>query len=109
MGHKSADSNTTGQYNTIIGWECMRQLTSGSQNIAIGRQAGQYITEGQYNISIGSIANGWTVTDKTGDFNIHIGYATNPSSASVSNEIVIATGNDGSTGKGANTFFVGGS
>ena len=105
-GYLNLYACTDGSYNTGIGWRTMEHLTGGSQNVALGRAAGQYITTGSYNISIGSIANGWTTTNKTGDFNIHIGYATNPSAASVSNEIVIATGNDGATGRGTGTFFV---
>ena len=106
LGYSSLYANVSGDYNTSIGWNAMQHLTGGHQNVAIGRQAGQYITTGEYNISIGSIANGWTTTNKTGNFNIHIGYATNPSSASASDEIVIATGNNGATAKGTGTFFV---
>ena len=54
---------------------------------------------------IGRQAGDWSTPLTTGSHNLHIGYATAGSSATVSNECVITLGNDGATGKGQWTGY----
>jgi hypothetical protein len=61
------------------------------------------VTSGDNNTAIGSLAGGILTT---GSDNTYLGYGTNASSSSVSNEVVIGSG---LTGKGTNTSFLSGS
>ena len=107
VGYQAGVSISTGNgFNVLLGYQTGKDITTGSYNTFAGRNAGQYTTTGVNNIAIGNIAYGWTTTDKTGSENVHIGYATNPSSASASSELVITAGANGATGKGNNTGFI---
>jgi hypothetical protein len=104
VGQDALGANTTASNNTAIGYHAAYANTSGSYNTCVGSGSGQYITTGTYNVCLGRSAGGWTTNGiVTGGYNIHIGYATNPATTSTSNELVIAVGSNGATGKGTNT------
>ena len=99
FGASSLGNNTTGSQNTAIGRSALASNTTASNNTAVGYQAG-YNTTGGLCTYVGTGAG----TTTTSGSNITcIGYATNPASATDTNELVIGTGT--STGKGSNTGF----
>jgi hypothetical protein len=70
----------------------------------MGHTAGSGITTGSNNTILGTTSGAWTTVLTTGSNNVYLGYGSNPSSASVSNEVIVGyngTGKGGSTG-----FFV---
>jgi hypothetical protein len=102
LGQASLYYNTTGGYNVAVGPSALSANTTASNNTAVGYQAGYAVTTGTGNVLLG-LSAGANIT--TGANNIFIGGGYNTaSSATVSNEIVIATGNQ--TGKGTNTGFI---
>jgi hypothetical protein len=117
----TGDNITTGNQNTCMGYQAGRIITTGSLNTAIGQCAiggstinctgnyncgmGHYtlttLTSGSFNQALG-VGAGTGIT--TGNYNCYIGTNALPSSASVSNEVVIC--NSGSaSGKGGGTFY----
>jgi hypothetical protein len=105
LGTSALGSNTTGATNVAVGINTLAANTTGTNNTAIGGGALATLTTGGHNIAIGLSAASWTAAGAltTGSFNIHMGYATNPGAQNAANELVIATGNNGATGKGSNT------
>lgn len=102
FGTSAMVSNTTGSNNVAVGSRALVANTTASNNTAIGYLAGNTITTGTNNVCVGQSSAGVLTT---GSSNIFIGSGSHvASSASVSNEILIATGNQ--TGKGASTGFI---
>ena len=66
-----AGLNTTGNYNTFIGYQTGRANTSGDENTSVGRNAFDANTTGQYNTAIGSEALG---SNTTATDNVAVGY-----------------------------------
>jgi hypothetical protein len=118
----TGDNITTGNQNTLIGYQAGRIISTGSLNTAIGQQAlagggpatctGNYncaighftlttITNGSFNSALG-VGAGTGLT--TGNFCCYIGTNAQPSAAGVSNEVVISS-TGSAVGKGGNTFF----
>lgn len=103
VGRESLQTLTTGQGNVGIGREALENVTVNSFNTGVGnlaayRNAGEFNTaighaslgnfnsSGSYNTAVGANA-GDALT--TGQYNIIIGYGSDPSSATVSNEITL--------------------
>lgn len=105
VGYNSATALTTGEFNTAVGNASLLRLTTGTLNVAIGSEAGQKITTAYGNVCIGDGAGyditdgnkntmigrytGHTGSDFTGSNNIIIGYMSDASSQTVSNEITL--------------------
>jgi len=53
-GGQALFSNTTGNFNTAVGFEALYLNTTGSYNIALGYYSGANLTTGSYNIDIGN-------------------------------------------------------
>jgi hypothetical protein len=85
VGGTALDSATNGEKNTAVGYAAGTQVTSGKESIFIGWTAGKDYT--------------------TGEKSIYIGAESQASSGSATQEIVLGRG---LTGKGGNTFYVGG-
>ena len=92
MVGSSTPANNTASNSVAIGTGVFSSLTSGNYNIGLGYRAG-------YQASGGATTNAIT----SGANNIYVGAYAYPSSATVSNEIVIGYG---STGKGASTGYI---
>jgi hypothetical protein len=120
VGNASLAATTTGSSNVGIGLGALQRNTTGINNVSIGHQSLNFSVTANYNTVLGYQA-GYSVTSQgnillgykaaygttpltTGSNNIHIGTETNPSGATVGNEIVI--GYNGSTGKGVNTGYI---
>jgi len=101
----SALANTTGAYNTAIGYQALVAQTTGTGNVAI--YALEYLTTGTDNTGING-GGGWGgVYLTTGSKNTYIGYGAHPSSASVTCELMVSSNTTyASRGKGANTGFI---
>ena len=123
IGASALTANTTASYNTAVGYQAGYQVTTGTYNTFIGSRTastGSSITASQ-NTCIGDAA-GYALsgaassntligqdtasTLTTGTSNTHLGNYTRPSSATVSNEMVIGSASAVSTGKGASTGFI---
>jgi hypothetical protein len=121
IGASSLASNTTGVSNVAIGTSALATsstavantalghlsgtgITSGTENVLLGYGAGQGLTTGNYNTLVGRSAGYFGGVLDTGSNNTYVGYEVNPSSSSVTNEIIIGT--NAQTGKGANTGFI---
>jgi len=65
-----SSGNTTGSYNTGIGYQTGFSLTTGQYNVLNGYQAGYSLTTGQNDINIGYQAG---YSDQTGSYHINIG------------------------------------
>jgi hypothetical protein len=85
VGGTALDSATNGQKNTCVGYAAGTQITSGQESVCVGWTAGKDYT--------------------TGEKSIYIGPNSQASSGSVTKEIVIGAE---LTGKGSDTFYVGG-
>ena len=48
--------NTTGSYNTTVGYEAGVAITGGGGNVIVGRNAGRYINNGANNVMVGNYA-----------------------------------------------------
>ena len=97
---------TDGAGNTSVGRSSLTANTTGAYNVAVGPDAGGACTEGLRNVFIGDTSGNWSNAITTGDYNVHIGYATSGSAVDVNKELVIAVGDDGTTGKGTLTGFI---
>jgi len=97
--------NTTGAYNTGLGVGALKSNTTASNNTAVGYQAG-YSATGTSNTFIGYQTGQGATPITSGTYNVHLGFYTSGSSASVSNEIVISSGSSGGNGKGASTGYI---
>lgn len=79
LSRRAMNENTTGSYNTAIGMDALSSTNMGNMNTSIGYNSG---TTGNYNTLLGA-----AVGAGSGDNNIIIGYDSDLSSTSVSNEI----------------------
>ncbi|MEZ4817429.1 MAG: tail fiber domain-containing protein [Flavobacteriaceae bacterium] len=79
LGRRAMNENTTGSFNTAIGMDALSSTNMGNMNTSIGYNSG---TTGNYNTLVGA-----AVGAGSGDNNIIIGYDSDLSSSSVSNEI----------------------
>jgi len=104
-GYGALQSNTTGSFNTANGAYALNSNTTASNNTAVGYQAG-YSATGTSNTFIGYQTGQGATPITSGTYNVHLGFYTSGSSASVSNEIVISSGSSGGTGKGASTGYI---
>ena len=106
IGNQALNSNTTANFNTAVGYQAMYQYNrttdTDGYNTAIGYFAIQTMTSGQRNTALGTYC-GYGLT--TGSNNIYVGYNSQSSSGSVTNEINIGTVN-GVAGKGASTGYI---
>jgi hypothetical protein len=64
--------NTTGSYNTVMGWGALASNTTASNNTAVGYQAAYANTTGTLSVALGANA---LRTNTTGDRNHALGYA----------------------------------
>jgi hypothetical protein len=108
-GYLALTNNTEGNDNTAIGKSALTVNTIGASNTALGNYSLKSNTGGDYNIGVGWGAGDSIVGDKntaigvesakdryndfTGTNNTFIGYNAQPSSATVSNEIVLGDSN----------------
>ena len=102
IGYRALRFATSGGSNTAIGYLALEQVTTGYSNHAIGSGCLDNVTTGIRNIGIGQDA-GNTIT--TGNSNIYFGRDADASANNVGQELVFG---QGLTGKGASTFYVGG-
>lgn len=88
-GYQSLYTNTVNGNNTAIGRSAL-QNSDAADNTALGHSAGLAVTSGQQNTLIGRAAgNSGTNNLTTGSNNILLGYNSEASSATVSNEVTI--------------------
>ena len=108
-GTQALYSNTGGSYNVASGYQALYNNTEGDDNVASGRQALYSNTGGDNNVAsgfdagrsilgsdntaIGKDAGYDRYNDYTGSNNTYIGYNAQPSSPTVSNEIVLGDSN----------------
>lgn len=81
VGHQSLRNNTSGSNNTAIGQESLRNKTAGSYNTAIGSESLRKIVTGDYNTAIG-YQSGITEDDNC-EYSITIGYNTKAENRSI--------------------------
>lgn len=89
IGYGTLTSLTTGSYDTALGYGVLQSVTTGSQNTAAGFGAGFNVTTGSGNTMIG-YSTGQGVT--TGDNNTIVGANVTGLSASLSGNVIVATG-----------------
>ena len=104
FGYQAGYANVSGTYNVGLGRATLAQATVATNCVAVGYFALGGILTGaaNYNIAVGDSA-GSTIT--TGSYNTYVGVSANPSSGSVSGELVVSA-DSSATGKGANTGFI---
>ena len=90
IGYRALNGVSTGLYNVAIGRQAGYYMTTGARNVLMGLSAGQSITTGNYNTAIGGSA-GSTLT--TGWYNTILGYGAEPSSVTVTGEVVLGDSN----------------
>ena len=110
IGAGALQSNSTQNNCTAVGWNSLNLLTGGQLNTAIGVQAGRYLTSGSQNVYVGERAGNSSINHATGSAGTYIGSSADPSSTSVSNELVITSGGTSTStvGKGASTGYFNG-
>jgi len=84
-GLYALEENTTGENNAAFGESALGNNVTGHENVAIGVSSLTTNTIGSYNVALGYGAGHFS----TGEHNILIGKATEPSSTTVSNELNI--------------------
>ena len=121
VGYQGLYANTTGTQNTAMGFATLKSCTTAQNNAAFGDQALQASTTASSNTAVGSLA-GYNITTGSnntcvgynagsngvafnGSYSVYVGFQATPSGTGVSSEYVLGT----LTGKGSNTFSVGGS
>jgi hypothetical protein len=88
IGAAAGQNTSTGIGNTFVGNNAGAANSSGGSNIAVGSSSASLLTTGANNVFIGpNTGNG--VGNITGNNNIVLGFAANPSSANVQNEITL--------------------
>jgi hypothetical protein len=105
VGYQAGYNRTTAPNSTAFGYQALYNETTANGtgwNLALGLGALSGCTTGFYNIGVGGNA-GNTLID--GSSNVFIGTFAAASATNVQNEHILG----GLTGKGANTFYVGGS
>ena len=86
-GYRAAGMDlTTGDANTVVGYESGKLITTGSYNTALGSDSLIVLTEGNNNTAIGYKAG---ATNVTGSGNVFVGYEAGPASGNVSNKLYI--------------------
>ena len=110
IGVGALQSNSTQNNCTAVGWNSLNLVTGGQLNTAIGVQAGRYLTTGSQNVYVGERAGNSGINHATGSACTYIGASADPSSTSVSNELVITSGGTvtSTVGKGASTGYFNG-
>ncbi len=90
IGYQAGHKVSTQSYNTAIGAAALFRNSAGQQNVAVGQGAGSALL-GSFTTSIGSGAasGNSSVTTNSGDNNTYIGFGAQPTSSTVSNEIVL--------------------
>ena len=101
IGDAAGTNVGNGNDNIAIGRLTIGTLEDGSDNISIGKSGASNLTNGNHNITIGT-DSGDLLTDGNG--NVLIGHATNVTSSTDINTIVIGSG---SIGNGPNTTTIG--
>lgn len=90
LGKDSLVANTTGTLNTAVGAESGKAVTTGSANVLVGYNAGSALTTGGTNVFLGNFAASFNSGDIfTGNNNIAIGFLSNPSTLTASDEITL--------------------
>ena len=84
--HAMGTEITTGDANTIVGYEAGRLINTGSYNTAVGSDSLVALTDGNNNTAIGYKAG---ATNVTGSGNVFVGYEAGPTSGNVSNKLYI--------------------
>jgi len=82
-------SNTTGTYNTAVGYQSLYNNTTASYNVGLGYLAGYQVTTGAYNTIVGYYTG---VGLTTGNYNTIIGSQVTGLTSSLSNNVIIADG-----------------
>ena len=100
VGHGALDTFTTGYANDAFGVDTLRSCTTGVNNVSLGYASMALVTTGAHNVAIGTTACSALTT---GNSNIIIGRNCDVSSATVSNEITLASN---TSGNGSGTFYV---
>ena len=84
--HSAGIDITTGDGNTVVGYEAGKLINTGSYNTAIGSDSLIAVTSGNNNTAIGYKAG---ATNATGSGNVFVGYEAGPASGNVSNKLYI--------------------
>jgi hypothetical protein len=109
VGYNALYDCTTGSGNVAVGDTSLYDVTTGQSNTAIGFYSGADIDAGIYNTCIGAYAGeyGGNVLT-TGSGNTLLGFATRPSAASGTSQLVISAYNNNAAvvGKGNATAFI---
>ena len=84
--HAAGMDLTTGDSNTVVGYEAGKLINTGSYNTAIGSDSLVAVTSGNNNTAIGYKAG---ATNATGSGNVFVGYEAGPASGNVSNKLYI--------------------
>jgi len=105
VGYLALVASNTNGYITALGHYALNAAT-GADNLGVGAQAGRSITTGSSNVVIGGAAGYYPNVLDTGTGNTLIGQNACTSVNTAVNQISIG---NGSTGKGNNTAFIGGS
>ena len=84
--HAAGMDLTTGDANTVVGYEAGKIINTGSYNTAVGSDSLTTLTEGNNNTAIGYKAG---ATNVTGSGNVFLGYEAGPDSGSVDNKLYI--------------------
>lgn len=74
VGYVAGMWNTTGTYNTSIGANAAGGMSTGSHNISIGYTANNSVYSGSYNVSIGDYSGSSNISQSSKSRNTSIGY-----------------------------------
>jgi hypothetical protein len=100
--------NTTGDYNTALGYYSLLDNTSGEDNTALGYYALEYNTDGNRNVALGRYAGRYigdgSTANTTSDYSVYIGANTKALADDGQNEIVIGYN---AIGVGSNSAVLG--
>ena len=105
IGYNSGVALTEGTESVIIGYSAGSAQTTAGHNTYIGYSAGGSATVGGNNVMIGSMAGDHDTSTVTGYQNTFVGSRCNSNASNTSDEGVFGYN---ITGKGTNTFMVGG-
>jgi len=104
IGYQALYTNNNGGYMAAVGYQALYSNSGNSGSVALGYQAG-YSAACDNSIFIGNIA-GYNTTG--GNYNTYIGFRVRGSSATDTDNLVIAGGYNGggAVGKGSSTAFI---
>lgn len=102
LGYYTLRSNVTGQRNVAIGWNAL-DLATNSFNVAVGYRAGGNITTGEYNTAVG---NDTMATVTTGNYNTFIGRDTGRNIDTGSRNTIIGASVTGLSGSLSDTIIL---